>query len=100
MAKKKKAEAKAPSEDQQVPVGRQDVFAVAGHQYRDNAESDPGYAFDTAKALDGEPVEHLAVAATTDGLFIEIDGNHYRLDVQLALALRRLLDQASVNLNH
>lgn len=67
---------------------RQDRVEVAGHQYRvsDDVEADPGYVFDTKAALDAPLVDHFAVASSTAGLLLEIDGRRFRLDRETSVA--------------
>lgn len=68
---------------------RQDRIEVAGHQYRvsEDVEPDPNYVFDTEAALDAQLVDHVAVASSAAGLFLEIDGQWFRFDRDLSQAV-------------
>lgn len=44
-------------------------------------------------------VDHIAVAATSNALVLEIDGTYYDFDTQLAAALRRLVQAGATNLD-
>lgn len=81
---------------------RQDRIVVAGHQYRDgeDVEIDPAYSFDLEEAKEAPTVDHIAVAADTNSLYLVIDGTVRRLDVNLALALNRLVAAGAVALNY
>lgn len=81
---------------------RQDRVELAGHEYRvdDDVEPDPAYRFDLEAALQAPLVNHIAVAAGTEGMYLEIDGRYHRLDVQSSVALARLTQAASVPLNN
>lgn len=82
---------------------RQDRIELVGHQYRDgeDVEPDPGYVFDAVKAKDKATiVDHVAVAGSTEGLYVEVNGKTYFFDVELGLALYRMVTGASTSLNN
>jgi hypothetical protein len=87
----------------------QDRAEFVGDEHRD-VTRDPGFEAEDGTLAQHEVfafdhdakttrVDHIAVAATSNALVLEIDGTYYSFDTQLAAALRRLVQAGAVNLN-
>jgi hypothetical protein len=81
---------------------------VVGNEYRDNTNdaNDANYdpekgrvAFEFDLGAKTERVDHIAVAAGSRQLVLEINGTYYDFDAQIAGALRRLVQAGATNLN-
>jgi hypothetical protein len=81
---------------------RQDRIELAGQQTRvaEDVDPDPNYAFDTDAALEAPLVDHVAVASSTAGLFLEIDGQRFRFDRDLSIALANAVRSGMVAVHY
>jgi hypothetical protein len=81
---------------------RQDRVELAGHQYRvsDDVEPDPAYVFDTQAAIDSPLVDHVAMASSASGFYLEIDGKPFHFDRDLSLALAQFARASLVALHY
>lgn len=107
-AAKHAAETGAPAPVVVEPV--QDRAEFVGDEHRD-VTHDPGFdpaddstleqheVFEFDYDAKTTQVDHIAVAATSNSLTLEINGTYYAFDTQLAAALRRLVQAGAVNLN-
>jgi hypothetical protein len=85
------------------PEGAPSDMVVAGHELREGVE-EPKATKAQAKRedkafADPDEVDVFEVAGDTSHVVVRIDNKGYRFDTQQALALRRLLDAAAINLN-
>lgn len=107
-AAKHAAETGAPAPVVVEPV--QDRAEFVGDEHRD-VTHDPDFdagkddtlpqheVFEFDHDAKTKQVDHIAVAARSNELILEIDGTYYQFDTQLAAALRRLVSAGAVNLN-
>jgi hypothetical protein len=90
----------APTE---VVEGRQDVLIVAGIDVRPDADVKKTAGELTERAVKvvakAAGVESFAVTGDAQRLVLDLDGKGYVFTVQQALALRRLVNGAVINLN-
>lgn len=79
-------------------------LVVAGHELREGVDEPKQTKAQTRREdkafADPDEVDVFEVAGDTSHVVVRIDNRGFVFDAQQALALRRLLDAAAINLNH